>query len=78
MQQDLPNQQYYKKQTGIIGKDLPVSSPAIGSNPIEDSILIKIRNMLENQWSNWLPSQLDEVEGVPLIVIPLLSNLNKQ
>ena len=54
---------------------LPGGSPAIGSYPVEDSVLVKIGNMLENQWGNQLPSQLDKVESVPLIVIPLLSNL---
>ena len=53
----------------------PFPSPAIGSHPVEDSVLVKVSNMLENQWSNWLPCQLNEVERVPLIVIPLLSNL---
>lgn len=54
---------------------LPSPSPAIGSHPVEDSVLVKVSNMLENQWSNWLPCQLNEVKRVPLIVIPLLSNL---
>ena len=57
------------------GKDLSEHQPPIGANPVDDAVLVKVRDPLEGQGGLQLTRHLHKMEGTTLKVIPLLGHL---